>query len=201
MYLKRSSTPDTIHSSETPVEDAPYATVVSIGVPSGHGDGIPSRQSFSNPKECAEAIKRRTSSESQVIFLRGYPSPEWIKYIGGCCRISDLEFFRWNLRFQCRRDWCLSPPLSSASSKIIKLRFVTIGSRESSGKKQATVDELREKADRGMQSYDHDLRIGSSIKKGDSIVRDYFVLDERHVVIEQEMVICINKVGNNWTSK
>ena len=183
------------------MDPIPYATVVTMGASAGLDSQPPSRESYSNPRACVEAIRRRAKSESQVIFLRGYPSPEWIKSIGACCRIEDAEFFRWHLRFQCRQKYCLSQPLFSTFSNIIRLKFITIGSRQTNGNKQETVDKLREKAAKAMKNYEQELKIGDMVKAGDSIIRDYHVLDEQHVVIEQEMSICITKSGSNWTGK
>jgi hypothetical protein len=206
-YLARPATPERHYSGSPGLksvdgsQNEPYATVVTIGASNGSENQTPARESFNTPKACVEAIRRRAKSEPQVIFLRGYPSPEWIKSIGACCRIEDAEFFRWHLRFKCRQEYCLSQPLFSAFSNIIRLKFITIGSRNSNGNKQETVDKLRDKATKAMKSYESDLKIGDMVRSGDSIVRDYYVLDEQHVVIEQEMSICITKSSNNWTGK
>ena len=50
-----------------------------------------------------------------------------------------------------------------------------------------------------MEIYAHRLKMDAAI--GDSIVRRYFVHDERHFSLEQEMTISLNQVGDRWVGK
>ena len=145
-------------------------------------------------------MRDRAVSDPQILFLKGYPSPEWVKSIGGCCRV-DPEFFRWQLRFRCRREYSSSPSLPSAFENIVRLRFTTIGETNSNARNQSFVEKLREIGAEGLSKYKHTLKVGSLVRKGDSIVRDYFVLDARHFIIEQEMSICVQPLENSWIGK
>jgi hypothetical protein len=158
---------------------------------------------FENAPECVEVMRdHRTTDQPQVLFLRGHLSAEWIKTIGSFCRI-DPEVFRWNLRFLNRQDYFSFPSLPSVSSNVVKLRFVTIGLRESMGSQsaQATVDILRAQGIEEMHRYQQYLMVNNGIKKGDSIVRDYFVIDDKHFCIEQEITVSFNKLGKTWTGR
>jgi hypothetical protein len=57
---------------------------------------------------------------------------------------------------------------------------------------------LRGKAANDLHGYQTELRGNWALKPGDSIVRDFHVLDERHCVIEQEIVISIFDIGKTW---
>ncbi|VUC32065.1 unnamed protein product [Clonostachys rosea] len=140
-----------------------------------------------------------TWNSMRVLFLRGHPSPRWLSSIGAFCQV-DPELFRWFLRY-------LAEPGSdhyfdsvpSLMSNIFRFKFFTIGSknfrRHSS---QQEVDILRERAAREFQRYQGELRKSWAMKPGDSIVRNFHVLDERDCVIEQEITVSIFDIGKTW---
>lgn len=49
--------------------------------------------------------------------------------------------------------------------------------------------------------YEHGLMVGVDFKRGDSVVRDFAVLDEKHFVIEQEMSLCLCHIERDWIGK
>lgn len=157
---------------------------------------------YSDPLQCAQKLEMsKTSMRGNILFIHGYPSPNWIRTIGALCR-TDPQYFNTHLRFRCRRDYYSTPTLPSGLANIITLRFVTLGSREQRfGCDQARVDALRLDGERGMGRYEHDLMIGSGLEAGDSIVRSFSVLDEKNFLIEQEMSICLHKYGKGWISR
>lgn len=55
---------------------------------------------------------------------------------------------------------------------------------------------MRVNGTKAMEVYTHRLKMDALI--GDSIVRQYFVHDERHFSLEQEMTISLNQVGDHW---
>jgi hypothetical protein len=180
-----------------------YATLVSINNSSGTRDDPVKRKKYGCPSECADAIKQNRNTSAQILFLCGFPSRDWIKHVGSACRIEDYEFFRWNMRYQCRRDYNFGPSLPSATTGIIKLRFTTIGDwgSGSPNKNQAAVDKSRTDASNEMKIYEKKLQVGQHVSTGDSIVREYHVLDHRHFALEQEMLITATQVGDNWTGE
>ncbi|KAJ5436050.1 hypothetical protein N7445_006935 [Penicillium cf. griseofulvum] len=84
-------------------------------------------------------------------------------------------------------------------SSIFRFKFFTIGSKNyRCHSSQKEVDALRGRAVKDLQRYQAELRGNWALKPGDSIVRNFHVLDERHCVIEQEIVISIFNVGKTW---
>ncbi|KAH8704096.1 hypothetical protein BGW36DRAFT_404330 [Talaromyces proteolyticus] len=155
---------------------------------------------YSSPSQCAGKLEEgKNSMKCHILFLHGYPSPQWISTVGAFCR-TDPQFFHTHLRFRCRRDYYSTPTLRSGLENIITLRFVTLGSREErSGEfDQGRVDALRLDSERNMTRYKHDLMLGSRFQAGDSIVRSFSVLDEKNFFIEQEMSICLHKHDEGW---
>jgi phage terminase large subunit len=134
-----------------------------------------------------------------VLFLRGHLPPSWLASIGAFCYV-DPELFRWFLRYRAgpESDYYFdSAP--SLMSNIFRFKFFTIGSKSYRYRSsQEVVDALRGKAASDFQRYQTELRGNWALKAGDSIVRDFHVLDERHCVIEQEIVVSIFDIGKTW---
>ena len=159
-----------------------------------------SSQGFTDLALCIEVLKSNIEqSHPQVLFLRGHPSPNWLLTIGAFCYV-DPELFRWFLRYRAepRSDYYFDSAPSLMSS-IFCFKFFTIGSnnyRYPSSQEQ--VDSLRAKAATDLLSYQTELRRSGALQLGDSIVRNFHVLDEQHCVIEQEIVISVFDVGKTW---
>lgn len=157
-------------------------------------------EGFADPELCIEALKNNIElSHPQVLFLRGHPSPSWLSTIGAFCHV-DPELFRWFLRYRAgpgSDNYFDSAP--SIMSNIFRFKFFTIGSKNQRHlSSQEEVDALREKAANDLQRYQNDLRGNWALKPGDSIVRNFHVLDERHCVIEQEILFSIFDIGKTW---
>lgn len=155
---------------------------------------------YSDPESCMKALRMNIeTSHPQVLFLRGHPSPNWLSSIGAFC-YADPELFRWFIRY--RGDSGSDHYFDAAPSvmsNIFRFKFFTIGAKTSRNQSsQKIVDNLREKAASEFQSYQNDLRGTWGLRTGDSIVRGFYVLDERHCVIEQEIVISIFDIGKTW---
>lgn len=157
-------------------------------------------QGFTDPESCIEALRSNIElSHPQVLFLRGHPSPSWLLSIGAFCYV-DPELFRWFLRYRAEpaSDYYFDSAPSIMSS-IFCFKFFTIGSNTYRYRSsQEAVDTLRGKAANELLSYQNELRQKGVLQIGDSIVRNFHVLDERHCVIEQEIVISIFDVGKTW---
>lgn len=157
-------------------------------------------QEFADPESCIKALRSNIElARPQVLFLRGHPSPSWLLSIGAFCYV-DPELFRWFLRYRAEpgSDYYFESAPSIMSS-IFCFKFFTIGSnnyRYRSSQKE--VDALRGKAANDLLSYQTELRRHGVLQLGDSIVRNFYVLDEQHCVIEQEIVISIFDIGKTW---
>jgi len=138
--------------------------------------------------------------DSHILFLRGYPSSEWLTTVGSICRV-DPEFFRRHLSFESRYDYFSLPSLPSCSDNTIKLPYVTLCSREDKigPPNQGAIDDLRAESAKAMEIYNHQLKVDTAV--GDSIVRKYFIHDEMHFSLEQEMTISLNQVGESWVGE
>lgn len=157
---------------------------------------------FNKLHEASSTIK----SPAQILFLNGHPSPQWLNAIGGKYRV-DPEFYQRHLDFRAavsRPDYFTLPALPSASEKMVKLRITTIGYRQPrlrlSGYRhlQKHLDGLRADAAKGMADYENTLKMEDKWETGDSIIRDFAIIDAEHCIIEQDISVCIDRVGHGW---
>lgn len=143
-------------------------------------------------------------TQPQILFLRGYPSPEWLNTIGAKYKV-DPEFYARHLDFleshssTTTHEFWLNPYLENT----IQFNIPTIGSRDSDMRKytQAEVEDLRRAADVSMRSYTENLTNGEGIAEGNAIVRKYFTFDQVHFVIEQRISIYIHRRSSSWICK
>lgn len=160
-------------------------------------------EGFNDPNLCIESLKSNIElSQPQVLFLRGHPSPEWVASIGAFCYV-DPELFRQFLKYRAGpEENCYFHSAPPMMSHIFSCKYFTIGSKNKRYRSsQQEIDNLRATAANDMHKYRADLRGNWALKWGDSIVRDFHVLDERHCVIEQEIVVSILDVGKTWMGK
>ncbi|KAL8791630.1 MAG: hypothetical protein Q9195_005779 [Heterodermia aff. obscurata] len=196
LFLKKHSSPhhDDAHASASDTNS--LATLLTLG-----RDDI-DRQSFTHAEACIDALLRQGEQKKpHILFLKGYQSPTWSACVGAFCSI-DPQYFNSHLSFRCRRHYYSSPTLPSASKNIIKLRITTIGSREGnnrvSERNQNAVDQLRLRGTSAMRKYQHELFRGARFAAGDSVVRSYTNLDEKHFILEQDMTICLSRLDSSW---
>lgn len=157
-------------------------------------------EQFADPDSCIQALKRNIEvSQPQVLFLRGHPSPDWVRSIGAFCYV-DPELFRWFLRYResANSDYYFDSAPSSMSN-IYRLRFYTIVFQSDFSRcSQEQVDNLRAAAVRGFDDYKGELLGDPFLPTGSSIVRNFHALDERHCIVEQELDISIFDIGKTW---
>jgi hypothetical protein len=156
---------------------------------------------LSDVNHCREILEVGSGpKDPRILFLRGNPSSKWLTTIGSVCRV-DPEFFQRHLSFESRYDYFSLPSLPSYSDNIIKLHYVTLCSRKDKIglSNQSVINDLRAKGAKAMELYTHQLKVDASV--GDSIVRKYFIHDELHFSLEQEMTISLNQVGESWVGK
>jgi hypothetical protein len=142
------------------------------------------------------------STTSAMLFLSGYPSPEWLASIGVLCDI-DPEYFLRHLSFQISKEYYALPCLPSSADNIIKLRITTVGRRQTSERKKRVsesdhINELRRNAAKDMEDYRKRLLRGLETHTGDSVVRRYSVHTDELFSIEQEISICVTRNGQQW---
>ena len=150
-------------------------------------------------------LERLTGDESSVsnrlIFLRGYPSAEWLNRLGSHYAI-DPRFFLHHLQFRSsgtesnQRTTFASP---SSQQTIFRLNLITVGEHSQCGDMKVQ----QEDAARKMNSYLHTLRTRRGWTLGDSIVRSYDVLSERLFSIEQFATVHLARNSTDsdkWTS-
>lgn len=138
-----------------------------------------------------EKHERPQAESGQLIFLRGYPSPNWLTAIGTNYRI-DPEFFRRHLSLGPSKEYFDLPSLPSSSRNIINLNLISIGGWDSSSSKHQ--DDIK-----GMQ--DHFRHLGTTSGVGESIVRRFTWHDEEHFTIEQNASVCVTRKGTGWVGK
>ena len=149
--------------------------------------------------------KNGEKASSQILFMRGQPSPEWLSTIGAVYLV-DPEFFQRHLDFRSstgRLDYFCLPSLPSTSNNIISLRFITIGQRDRRAQitDRKAVDELRQTGAKAMARYLHTLNSNMEMNSGlgNSIVRAFSIHDETHFAIEQRISICVRRSMSGWT--
>lgn len=106
--------------------------------------------------------------------------------------------------FRYARGYRSNPGLPSAYENIIRLRVVTIGSREAEKAKHLNsrlTSQLRTEAKSEMLSYRQKLKAGRDVHPGDSIVREHHVLSDRHFFLEQDISINLSMRKGSWTGE
>lgn len=134
---------------------------------------------------------------SQIIFLRGWQSSEWLRVLGAQCGI-DPEFFRRHLDFVRYTEHHDLPALPSSNHNIWRLRITTICHRQVDGSED--IERSRESDFGVVEKYQRDLRAKGTI--GSSIVRRYAIHDETVSTIEQDISISVRqKRKGGWTGE
>lgn len=137
----------------------------------------------------------RQGSSLSLIFLRGYPSANWLKTVGAHCRV-DPEFFRRHLDFNSPQEFYDLPALPSTARNIIKLRVTTVF-RRTSLLDDKTIDKLRAEEEDHVREHQKQLN-----RVGESIVRKFSIHDKSYFSIEQNISICVcRRVDKGWQGK
>jgi hypothetical protein len=144
-----------------------------------------------------EKCETPSSGSAHLLFLEGYPSPEWLNLIGARYRV-DPEFYRRHLDFMQPENQFDLPSLPSASKNIVKLPLVTIGVQKNLGSLSLdSLEQHRERAFHATQAYTKQMNTTAEV--GQPIVRSFLICDENHFTIEQELSICIESGKGGWT--
>lgn len=151
-------------------------------------------------EELDDHWRQRTGNE--IIFLQGYPSPEWISRLGDKLNV-DYEFlyqhFANSSQLYVGENYCL-PPLSIVGTDTIQITFTSIGSWDNH---QSRIDlsTARRELDHEMRKYLEDLNKGKGIQPCDSVVRSFYLHDLKHFSIRQQVSITLIQEENSWIRK
>jgi hypothetical protein len=150
-------------------------------------------------------LKRNDSVDCNcLLFLRGYPSAEWILELGSRYKI-DPEFFHRHMHYLSdSQDAARRTPfmLPSSQKTIFQMSVTSVGTQTNST--YADVKSKRAAAACEMDTYLHSLRARQGWRCGNSIVRSYEVHDEKHFSIEQTVTVhvaSIDKTTDRWIGK
>lgn len=144
-----------------------------------------------------------TETLRQIVFLKGYPSREWILALGAKYEV-DPEFFSRHMDFRKSRSSLAPsysvPALPSTSWHMMRLPCMTIGTRDGQQIRgnAANILRARRQAEMSMERYVNELVRGVNFRTGDSIIRDYHLLDERNFVLEQLLTVCLKLASPHW---
>jgi hypothetical protein len=160
------------------------------------GDRRSMRTDFAS---CEDFVAFQSPSDreagGQLVFLKGYPTRDWLNLIGSRYLV-DPEFFARHLDFLSPMTSASSftvPALPSSSWNMMQLQVTTIGSRDCERRayKQEEIDAMRHSKKTEMASYDQELSAGNGIRVGNAMVCHCSTLDETHFAIEQQISVCI----------
>lgn len=137
---------------------------------------------------------------AQLVFLRGFATPEWLNLIGSGFRV-DPEFFRRHLSFLQAFDQFDQPSLPCLSTGFVKLPLVTIGTR--GGNRLGDIEHLNhERQDANVKVSMYLRQLGKSESGGLPIVREVSVHDDECYTVEQEVSITIrSKSSGGWAGE
>jgi hypothetical protein len=190
-------TPPTLRQT-THVEDPfVFATLHEFGDQAHH-----KVTSFTSGKDgLAKYAQYDTASNEcgRLLFLRGFPSPDWLNLIGSRHRV-DPEFFRRHLNFIQPPDSFDLPATPLSSSNFLTLPVITIGQRRKGFTGiNLSVLEDRERSANDMAIYLRGLSIADVV--GQSIVRKFFIHDATYFTIEQDVSVYVRGQGKSWDGK
>ncbi|OCK76178.1 hypothetical protein K432DRAFT_408394 [Lepidopterella palustris CBS 459.81] len=143
------------------------------------------------------------SGQGRLLFMRGYPSPQWLMEIGPKYKV-DPDLYQRHMQFevtdtQGRDDFTLSS-LPSSAGRVFQLPVSTICSKVTVGRSRGSEDlgPLRRANVEALTKYYGNLKQTARI--GDSIVRRYGVISKQFSVLEQTISINIVQQGNGWNA-
>ena len=155
--------------------DTPERSVISY-------DGLHGHETFVKDTQLSRC-------SSQLVFLPGYSSAQWLNTLGAQYSL-DPEFFRRHLDFQHPEDSFDLPPLPSTARNIISLPVLTICHRQKPSEQCRVQQERREALDEVRKNQ---RQLIANNKIGDSIVRRFSIHDEATFALEQRISITIVK--------
>jgi len=179
-----------------------------MGPSSGETTDVLTRWQLQEPshfRSCHEFHKYKVLSQSespgQMLFLKGYPSPEWLGLIGSRYRV-DPEFFSRFLDFRSTDNLSNRtsvPSLPSCEWNIIELSLSTIGLMNPlvCHGHQTNLATVRRQSAAALAEINGRILRNSRVPVGSTMIRAVNVLDQTHFVIEQSIAICLQPPEND----
>lgn len=137
-----------------------------------------------------------------LLFLRGYPSPEWLVQLGARYTIDPEAFYRHLTFFHHARAVERQSPfaLPSTQRSIFQLTLTFVGHYDVPD--TLSISEQRRKSAEKMRQYENKLREPGYWKVGGSIVRSFAVHNKSEFSIDQLVTIYVSKsTEGRWVSK
>lgn len=145
--------------------------------------------------------------QSQLLILRGHPSPEWVNAVANAFGV-DAEFFYHHLELFSRKQGDPSwtrPPLASSSAREPRLRLTTLGTvnkPNQNAREEKHINRLRCHV-RGVykdylevtQQETRDVGVGTSLLRG------VHVHSARYFSFDQDVSIWTKQSANGWCGK
>ncbi|KAL9028782.1 MAG: hypothetical protein Q9196_002905, partial [Gyalolechia fulgens] len=145
----------------------------------------------------------RSKHSGIMVFLRGFPSPQWLNHLGAALDI-DPELFSRHLDVSAgsipdtlRRDRSYSTPFPDTTD-LIELRVCNTGSWTVTSS-ALNLNALRERCEASMTSHLDDFLHWRNIGVGDSIVRRLILHDLHDFTIEQKISIEVVYHTRTWS--
>jgi hypothetical protein len=184
--------------------NANFATLYDLDYQNCGNDRI---RQFINPDEFAAHMEpskqSRNGSAGRILFIRGFPSPQWLNQIGATFDV-DPEFFYRHIEISADStsstatpDYYCAPHLPS-SADIIQLRISNIGSWDNS-RSLGSIETLRKDCSASMNLHLEDFLRLRNMSVCDSIVRRFTVHDIQHFTVEQMISIKVLRHDRRWT--
>ncbi|KAH7265627.1 uncharacterized protein BKA55DRAFT_636573 [Fusarium redolens] len=165
-------------------------------------------QSVSTTSEPTRSSSARASSSARkypgrLVFLRGFPSAQWLNCLGSTIDV-DPEFFYRHLegtistgQVSPRLDQSFSTPFPW-SQDLIQLRVCNTGSWDINGSRHTLVD-LRKDCESKLRMHVEDFAHLRNFAVGDSIVRRFIVHNRHSYSIEQRLSIEVIHHTRTWS--
>ena len=126
-----------------------------------------------------------------MIFMRGYPSKDWLLEIGATYNV-DPEFFRRHMSYlQTKPAMPIPTVLSSSQKTIFQLSITTLGFQDAQG--NGSVNDKRKYASKSMNDYLKSLQSPGRWSCSDSVVRSYAAHDISEFSIQQVATITVTR--------
>ena len=149
--------------------------------------------------------RQRFKHLGRIVFLRGFPSPQWLNHLGAAFDI-DPELLSRHLDVSAgyipnalRLDCPYSTPFPKTRD-LIQLRVCNTGSWNTT-RSNAGLAALREGCEKSMKQHIDDFTGSRNIAVGDSIVRRFMLHSLESFSIEQTISIEVIYHTRTWSSK
>lgn len=136
---------------------------------------------------------RPDPADDHLVFMRGFPTPDWLTAIGAHFKV-DPDFFRRHLDFMKGKDFYDQPGLRSSCEQIMQLKITTICTRV------VAINPSQVKAAR-LRDVEEVTKYQKRLSRcGESIIRRLSVHNETMFTIEQTASFYVKTKKGSWTA-